>query len=189
MYSQWFWLTYIKRGIDGPEYAQRFIEKVFEKNIPYKLNTMVLDIEDCGDEKIVTAMNKEDGLMSLKTKTVIFSYGMQGAFERCTEYSGISSGRNLYSRNSPKTGEYGRDDAGERSRDFRLRRHWAYYGKAHDIGRTKVKVVAELLPYSGRMQRNIVQCLEDFDIPLKLSHTVVEIHGKERVTEFFGTGR
>ena len=62
MYSQWLWLHTFKEELTGPEYAQRFIEQVFEKNIPYKLNTMVLDIEDCGEEKVVTAVNKEDGL-------------------------------------------------------------------------------------------------------------------------------
>ena len=70
-----FGLHTFKEELTGPEYAQRFIEQVFEKNIPYKLNTMVLDIEDCGEEKVVTAVNKEDGFMSLKTKAVILAMG------------------------------------------------------------------------------------------------------------------
>lgn len=177
-----FGLHTFKEELTGPEYAQRFIEQVFEKNIPYKLNTMVLDIEDCGDEKIVTAMNKEDGLMSLKTKTVILAMGCRerprgalnipgyrpagiytaGTAQRLVNMEGMMPGREVVILGSGDIG-------------LIMARRMTLEG-------AKVKVVAELLPYSGGLQRNIVQCLEDFDIPLKLSHTVVEIHGKERVT-------
>ncbi len=177
-----FGLHTFKEELTGPEYAQRFIEKVFEKNIPYKLNTMVLDIEDCGDEKIVTAMNKEDGLMSLKTKTVILAMGCRerprgalnipgyrpagiytaGTAQRLVNMEGMMPGREVVILGSGDIG-------------LIMARRMTLEG-------AKVKLVAELLPYSGGLQRNIVQCLEDFDIPLKLSHTVVEIHGKERVT-------
>lgn len=177
-----FGLHTFKEELTGPEYAQRFIEQVFEKNIPYKLNTMVLDIEDCGDEKVVTAMNKEDGLMSLKTKTVILAMGCRerprgalnipgyrpagiytaGTAQRLVNMEGMMPGREVVILGSGDIG-------------LIMARRMTLEG-------AKVKVVAELLPYSGGLQRNIVQCLEDFDIPLKLSHTVVEIHGKERVT-------
>ena len=143
---------------------------------------MVLDIEDCGDEKIVTAMNKEDGLMSLKTKTVILAMGCRerprgalnipgyrpagiytaGTAQRLVNMEGMMPGREVVILGSGDIG-------------LIMARRMTLEG-------AKVKVVAELLPYSGGLQRNIVQCLEDFDIPLKLSHTVVEIHGKERVT-------
>ena len=177
-----FGLHTFKEELTGPEYAQRFIEQVFEKNIPYKLNTMVLDIEDCGDEKVVTAMNKEDGLMSLRTKTVILAMGCRerprgalnipgyrpagiytaGTAQRLVNMEGMMPGREVVILGSGDIG-------------LIMARRMTLEG-------AKVKVVAELLPYSGGLQRNIVQCLEDFDIPLKLSHTVVEIHGKERVT-------
>lgn len=177
-----FGLHTFKEELTGPEYAQRFIEQVFEKNIPYKLNTMVLDIEDCGEEKVVTAVNKEDGFMSLKTKAVILAMGCRerprgalnipgyrpagiytaGTAQRLVNMEGMMPGKEVVILGSGDIG-------------LIMARRMTLEG-------AKVKVVAELLPYSGGLQRNIVQCLEDFDIPLKLSHTVVEIHGKERVT-------
>ncbi len=177
-----FGLHTFKEELTGPEYAQRFIEQVLEKNIPYKLNTMVLDIEECGNEKVVTAMNKEEGLMCLKTKTVILAMGCRerprgalnipgyrpagiytaGTAQRLVNMEGLMPGREVVILGSGDIG-------------LIMARRMTLEG-------AKVKVVAELLPYSGGLQRNIVQCLEDFDIPLKLSHTVIEIHGKERVT-------
>lgn len=177
-----FGLHTFKEELTGPEYAQRFIEQVLEKNIPYKLNTMVLDIEDCGDKKVITAMNKKDGLMCLKTKTVILAMGCRerprgalnipgyrpagiytaGTAQRLVNMEGLMPGREVVILGSGDIG-------------LIMARRMTLEG-------AKVKVVAELLPYSGGLQRNIVQCLEDFNIPLKLSHTVIEIHGKERVT-------
>ncbi|WP_072448761.1 NAD(P)/FAD-dependent oxidoreductase [Blautia sp. Marseille-P3201T] len=177
-----FGLHTFKEELTGPEYAQRFIDQVFEKNIPYKLNTMVLEIEACGDEKMVTAINKEDGLMRLKTKSVILAMGCRerprgalnipgyrpagiytaGTAQRLVNMEGLMPGREVVILGSGDIG-------------LIMARRMTLEG-------AKVKVVAELLPYSGGLQRNIVQCLEDFDIPLKLSHTVVEVHGKERVT-------
>ncbi len=177
-----FGLHTFKEELTGPEYAQRFIEQVYAYNIPYKLNTMVLDIEDCGEKKVVSAMNKEDGFMSLKTKAVILAMGCRerprgalnipgyrpagiytaGTAQRLVNMEGMMPGREVVILGSGDIG-------------LIMARRMTLEG-------AKVKVVAELLPYSGGLQRNIVQCLEDFDIPLKLSHTVVEIHGKERVT-------
>lgn len=177
-----FGLHTFKEELTGPEYAQRFIEQIFEKNIPYKLNTMVLNVEDCGEEKVVTAVNKEDGFMSLKTKAVILAMGCRerprgalnipgyrpagiytaGTAQRLVNMEGLMPGKEVVILGSGDIG-------------LIMARRMTLEG-------AKVKAVAELLPYSGGLQRNIVQCLEDFDIPLKLSHTVVEIHGKERVT-------
>ena len=177
-----FGLHTFKEELTGPEYAQRFIDQVFEKNIPYKLNTMVLEIEACGNEKMVTAINKEDGLMRLKTKSVILAMGCRerprgalnipgyrpagiytaGTAQRLVNMEGLMPGREVVILGSGDIG-------------LIMARRMTLEG-------AKVKVVAELLPYSGGLQRNIVQCLEDFDIPLKLSHTMVEVHGKERVT-------
>lgn len=177
-----FGLHTFKEELTGLEYAQRFIEQVYEYNIPYKLNTMVLAIEDCGEKKVISAMNKEDGFMSLKTKAVILAMGCRerprgalnipgyrpagiytaGTAQRLVNMEGMMPGREVVILGSGDIG-------------LIMARRMTLEG-------AKVKVVAELLPYSGGLQRNIVQCLEDFDIPLKLSHTVVEIHGKERVT-------
>lgn len=177
-----FGLHTFQEELSGPEYAQRFISQVREKNIPYKLNTMVLDIEDCGKEKIITAMNKEDGLMTLKTKAVVLAMGCRerprgalnipgyrpagiytaGTAQRLVNMEGLMPGKEVVILGSGDIG-------------LIMARRMTLEG-------AKVKVVAELLPYSGGLQRNIVQCLEDFDIPLKLSHTVIEIQGRERVT-------
>ena len=173
-----FGLHTFKEELTGPEYAGRFIEKVKELNIPYKLHTMVLDITN---EKIVTAMNKEEGLFQILAKTIILAMG-------CRE-------RSRGALNIPGYRPAGVFSAGTAQRLVNMEGYMP--GKevvilgSGDIGLimarrmtlegAKVKVVAELMPYSGGLKRNIVQCLDDFGIPLKLSHTVVEIKGKERV--------
>ena len=127
-----FGLHTFKEELTGPEYAGRFIQQVKELDIPYKLNTMVLDL---AADKTVTAMNREDGLFQLHPKAVILGSGDIGLI---------------------------------------MARRMTLEG-------AQVQVVAELMPYSGGLKRNIVQCLDDYGIPLKLSHTVVDIEGKERV--------
>ena len=173
-----FGLHTFKEELTGPEYAGRFIEKVKELEIPYKLNTMVLDITS---DKIVTAMNKEEGVFLIQAKTIILAMG-------CRE-------RSRGALNIPGFRPAGVFSAGTAQRLVNMEGYMP--GKevvilgSGDIGLimarrmtlegAKVKVVAELMPYSGGLKRNIVQCLDDFGIPLKLSHTVVEIRGKERV--------
>ena len=173
-----FGLHTFKEELTGPEYAGRFIEKVKELNIPYKLHTMVLDITN---EKIVTAMNKEEGLFQIQAKTIILAMG-------CRE-------RSRGALNIPGYRPAGVFSAGTAQRLVNMEGYMP--GKevvilgSGDIGLimarrmtlegAKVKVVAELMPYSGGLKRNIVQCLDDYGIPLELSHTVVEIKGKERV--------
>lgn len=171
-----------KEELTGPEYAYRFIEEAEKLEIPYKLNTMVLDISQEGREKTITAMNREDGLMFLKTKAVVLAMGCRerprgalnipgyrpagiytaGTAQRLVNMEGYMPGKEVVILGSGDIG-------------LIMARRMTLEG-------AKVKVVAELLPYSGGLQRNIVQCLNDFDIPLKLSHTVVDIQGKERVT-------
>lgn len=173
-----FGLHTFKEELTGPEYAERFIEKVKEMGIPYKLNTMVLDVTA---DKVVTAMNKEEGLFLIQAKTIILAMG-------CRE-------RSRGALNIPGFRPAGVFSAGTAQRLVNMEGYMP--GKevvilgSGDIGLimarrmtlegAKVKVVAELMPYSGGLKRNIVQCLDDFGIPLKLSHTVVEIRGKERV--------
>ncbi|MBQ1548706.1 MAG: FAD-dependent oxidoreductase [Lachnospiraceae bacterium] len=173
-----FGLHTFKEELTGPEYAQRFIDQVKERNIEYKLNTMVMDISD---KKVVTAMNRTDGMFEIQAKAVILAMG-------CRE-------RSRGALNIPGYRPAGIFSAGTAQRLVNIEGYMP--GKkvvilgSGDIGLimarrmtlegAEVKVVAELMPYSGGLKRNIVQCLDDFGIPLKLSHTVVDIEGKERV--------
>ena len=173
-----FGLHTFKEELTGPEYASRFAKQVFERNIEYKLNTMVMDIS--GD-KVVTAMNREDGMFEIQAKAIILAMG-------CRE-------RSRGALNIPGYRPAGIYSAGTAQRLVNMEGYMP--GKkvvilgSGDIGLimarrmtlegAKVQVVAELMPYSGGLKRNIVQCLDDFGIPLKLSHTVVDIEGKERV--------
>ena len=173
-----FGLHTFKEELTGPEYAARFVAQVMERGIEYKLNTMVMDISS---DKIVTAMNRVDGLFEIQTKAVILAMG-------CRE-------RSRGALNIPGYRPAGVYSAGTAQRLVNMEGYMP--GKkvvilgSGDIGLimarrmtlegAKVEVVAELMPYSGGLKRNIVQCLEDFGIPLKLSHTVVDIEGKERV--------
>ncbi|MBS5284928.1 MAG: FAD-dependent oxidoreductase [Clostridiales bacterium] len=173
-----FGLHTFKEELTGPEYAARFEEQVYERNIEYKLNTMVMDISP---DKVVTAMNREEGLFELKAKAVILAMGCRersrgalnipgyrpagifsaGTAQRLVNMEGFLPGREVVILGSGDIG-------------LIMARRMTLEG-AH------VQVVAELMPYSGGLKRNIVQCLNDYDIPLKLSHTVVEIRGKERL--------
>ena len=173
-----FGLHTFKEELTGPEYAARFIAQVEERNITYKLNTMVMDISS---DKKITAMNRTDGLFEIQAKAIILAMG-------CRE-------RSRGALNIPGYRPAGIYSAGTAQRLVNMEGYMP--GKkvvilgSGDIGLimarrmtlegAKVEVVAELMPYSGGLKRNIVQCLNDFDIPLMLSHTVVDIEGKERV--------
>ena len=173
-----FGLHTFKEELTGPEYAARFADQVRERQIEYKLNTMVMDVSQ---DKKVTAMNREDGMFEIQAKAIILAMG-------CRE-------RSRGALNIPGYRPAGIYSAGTAQRLVNMEGYMP--GKevvilgSGDIGLimarrmtlegAKVKVVAELMPYSGGLKRNIVQCLNDFDIPLKLSHTVVDIEGKERV--------
>ncbi|MDR1017706.1 MAG: NAD(P)/FAD-dependent oxidoreductase [Lachnospiraceae bacterium] len=174
-----FGLHTFKEELTGPEYASRFIDKVLERKIEYKLGTMVIDISK---DKEVVAINPEEGLFHIKAKAVILAMGCRersrgalnipgyrpagifsaGTAQRLVNMEGYLPGREVVILGSGDIG-------------LIMARRMTYEG-------AKVKVVAELMPYSGGLKRNIVQCLDDYDIPLKLSHTVIDIQGKERVT-------
>ena len=174
-----FGLHTFKEELTGPEYAARFIEQVEERSIEYKLNTMVMDISP---EKVVTATNREDGILLLHANAIILAMGCRersrgalnipgyrpagiysaGTAQHLVNMEGLMPGKEVVILGSGDIG-------------LIMARRMTLEG-------AKVKVVAELMPYSGGLKRNIVQCLNDYDIPLKLSHTVVDIHGKERVT-------
>lgn len=174
-----FGLHTFKEELTGPEYAQRYIDQVLEKQIEYRLDTIVLKI---GQDRKVTAMNRRDGLFEIQANAVILAMGCRerprgalnipgfrpagiysaGTAQRLINVEGVMPGHEVVILGSGDIG-------------LIMARRLTLEG-AH------VKLVAELLPKSGGLQRNIVQCLEDFDIPLKLQHTVVGIHGKERLT-------
>ena len=174
-----FGLHTFKEELTGPEYAYRFMEQVFEKKIEYKLNTMVMDISA---DRVVTAMNKKDGMFEIQAGAVVLAMGCRerprgalnipgyrpagifsaGTAQRLVNIEGYMPGREVVILGSGDIG-------------LIMARRMTLEG-------AKVKVVAELLPFSGGLKRNIVQCLDDFGIPLKLSHTVVDIEGKERVS-------
>ena len=174
-----FGLHTFKEELTGPEYANRFIEQVLAEKIEYRLNTMVMDISA---ERVVTAMSREDGMYQIQAGAVILAMGCRerprgalnipgyrpagifsaGTAQRLVNIEGYMPGREVVILGSGDIG-------------LIMARRMTLEG-------AKVKVVAELMPYSGGLKRNIVQCLDDFGIPLKLSHTVVDIEGKEHVT-------
>ncbi|WP_313185961.1 NAD(P)/FAD-dependent oxidoreductase [Lacrimispora sp.] len=173
-----FGLHTFKEELTGPEYAARFTEQVEKHKIEYVLNTMVMEISP---DKVVTAMNREDGLFDIQAKAVILAMGCRersrgalnipgyrpagifsaGTAQRLVNMEGYMPGREVVILGSGDIG-------------LIMARRLTLEG-------AKVKVVAEIMPYSGGLKRNIVQCLDDYGIPLKLSHTVVEIRGKERL--------
>nr|WP_315103684.1 FAD-dependent oxidoreductase [uncultured Catonella sp.] len=174
-----FGLHTFKEELTGPEYAARYIDKVIEEKITYKLETMVLNINENLE---ITAVNEKDGLIVVKAKTVILAMGCRerprGAlnipgFRPAGVYSAGTAQRLINIEGK----QVGREIVILGSGDIGL-----IMARRMTLEGAKVKLVAELLPYSGGLKRNIVQCLDDFNIPLHLSHTVVKIHGKKRVT-------
>ncbi|MFA9465182.1 MAG: NAD(P)/FAD-dependent oxidoreductase [Velocimicrobium sp.] len=173
-----FGLHTFKEELTGPEYAQRYINEVHKRHIEYKLNTMVIDITP---SKVVTAMNRMEGVFEVKAKAIILSMGCRerargalnipgyrpagiysaGTAQRLVNIEGYLPGKEVVVLGSGDIG-------------LIMARRMTLEG-------ARVKVVVEIMPYSGGLKRNIVQCLNDFEIPLKLSYTVVEIKGKERV--------
>lgn len=173
-----FGLHTFKEELTGPEYCERFIKEIKLLDIPYLLNTMVMDISPT---KIVTALSPDKGLLSLKTKAVILAMGCRerprGALTiPGTRCSGILTAGTAQKLVNIKGYMPGREVIVLGSGDIGL-----IMARRMTLEGAKVKAVVELLPYSSGLKRNIVQCLDDYDIPLKLSHTVVEIHGRERL--------
>lgn len=173
-----FGLHTFREELTGPEYADRFIRQATALKIPHKLNTMVLDISK---EKLITAVNSTDGLLQIKANAVILAMGCR---ERARGALNIPGSRpaGIYSAG---TAQYlvnmegympGREVVILGSGDIGL-----IMARRMTLEGANVKVVAELMPYSGGLKRNIVQCLDDYDIPLKLSHTVIAIRGKKRL--------
>lgn len=173
-----FGLHTFGQELTGPEYAGRFIEQVEQMHIPYLLRTMVLDLSP---ERVLTVTGPEIGLAQIRAQAVILAMGCRerprgalnipgyrpagiysaGTAQRLVNMEGFMPGKNVVILGSGDIG-------------LIMARRMTLEG-------AKVHAVAEVLPYSGGLKRNIVQCLEDFDIPLYLSTTVVDIHGRERL--------
>ena len=174
-----FGLHTFQEELTGPEYAQRFIDQVNARGIDYLLNTMVLSVSP---DKAVTALNDTDGLFTVQAKAILLAMGCRerprgalnipgfrpagiysaGTAQRLVNIEGRMVGRRVVILGSGDIG-------------LIMARRMTLEG-------AEVLAVAELMPYSGGLKRNIVQCLDDFGIPLYLSHTVVDIQGRERVT-------
>ncbi|WP_346904425.1 NAD(P)/FAD-dependent oxidoreductase, partial [Faecalicatena contorta] len=173
-----FGLHTFQEELTGPEYAARFEARVLELGIEYRLETMVMDISR---EKLVTAMNRERGMYQIQAEAIVLAMGCRersrgalnipgyrpagiysaGTAQRLVNMEGVLPGRKVVILGSGDIG-------------LIMARRMTLEG-------AEVKAVAELMPYSGGLKRNIVQCLDDYGIPLKLSHTVTDIKGKERV--------
>lgn len=173
-----FGLHTFKEELTGPEYAMRYINKVEELCIPYQLNTMVIEITP---DKFITVVSRDKGLQTIEAKSIILAMGCRerprgalnipgfrgagifsaGTAQKFVNIDGIIPGKEVVILGSGDIG-------------LIMARRMTLEG-------AKVKVVAEIMPYSGGLQRNIIQCLEDYAIPLKLNHTIIDIKGKEHV--------
>jgi NADPH-dependent 2,4-dienoyl-CoA reductase/sulfur reductase-like enzyme len=173
-----FGLHTFKEELTGPEYAQRFIDRAVALGIPHKLNTMVLTINK---DKQITYMNCDEGVVTIEAQAVILAMGCRerargaltipgsrpagiytaGTAQRLVNIEGYMPGKKVVILGSGDIG-------------LIMARRLTLEG-------AEVKLVAEIMPYSGGLKRNIVQCLDDYGIPLQLSHTVIDIKGKERV--------
>lgn len=165
--------------LTGPEYAWRYEAKIRELGISFKLNTMVLDI---AEDKLITATNEEEGIFQIQAKAIVLAMGCRerakGALNIAgTRPAGIYSAGTAQKYVNIKGYLPGKEIVILGSGDIGL-----IMARRMTLEGAKVKAVCELMPYSGGLARNIQQCLVDFDIPLLLSHTVVEVHGKDRVT-------
>lgn len=184
-----FGLRYFGEELTGPEYASRFIDRVKEAGIQVMLDTMVLDLgtdEDDGNGKplkTVTVVGKETGYRKLKARSVILAMGCRertrgaistpgtrpagiltaGAAQRYVNVDGYMPGRRVVILGSGDIG-------------LIMARRMTLEG-------AKVLACVEVMPHCGGLARNVVQCLNDFDIPLYLSHTVTDIKGKDRVQQ------
>lgn len=174
-----FGLHTFKEELTGPEYAYRFVEQIKQEGIAYKLNTMVMDITE---NKVIVGMNKDEGMFELKAKSIILAMGCRerargalnipgfrpagifsaGTAQRLVNMEGFLPGKRVVILGSGDIG-------------LIMARRMTLEG-------AKVLAVAEVMPFSGGLKRNIAQCLDDFGIPLLLEHTIIDIQGKDRVT-------
>lgn len=173
-----FGLHEFKEQLTGPEYAGRFIKQLGDINVEFKLDTMVLDITP---QKQIHAINKKDGYMLIEAKAIVLAMGCRertrgaisipgerpagiftaGTAQRYVNMEGYMVGKKVLILGSGDIG-------------LIMARRMTLEG-------AKVEAVVELMPFSGGLARNIAQCLNDYDIPLYLSHTIIDIKGKDRL--------
>lgn len=173
-----FGSSFFKEELTGPEYAQRFIDQIHQLGIPYKLNTMVLNLTS---DNMITAVNEKDGLIEIRANTVILSTGCRekprgavniprsraagiytaGTAQKFINFEGFIPGKQVVILGSGDIG-------------LVMARRMTLEGAT-------VKAVIELMPYPGGSVRNIKECIKEFNIPLKLNHTVIDINGKDRI--------
>ncbi len=173
-----FGLTYFKEELSGPEYAAKFIELVEQTDIAVKTDTMVLDIDE---NNLVTAVNKKDGLLKIQAKAIVLAMGCRERPRGALEIAGTRASGIMTAGTAQKYVNIDGYMPGKKvvilgSGDIGL-----IMARRMTLEGAEVKVVCELMPVSGGLTRNIVQCLNDYNIPLRLSTTVVETHGRERL--------
>ena len=172
-----FGLHKLGRELTGPEYAAVYAEKVKERGIKVYRETMVTDISP---DKIITAQSTA-GLLKIKAKAIILAMGCRERSRGALNTAGTRPAGVYSAGTAQKLMNCEGYSVGERivilgSGDIGL-----IMARRMSLEGAKVEAVCELMPYSGGLKRNIVQCLEDFGIPLYLSTTVAEIHGRDRV--------
>lgn len=174
-----FGLTYFGEELSGPEYADRFVKMVEATKIAVKTNTMVLNLTD--DNKVICT-NRDEGLITISAKSVILAMGCRERPRGALDIAGSRPAGVMTAGQAQKFVNIdgympGKEVVILGSGDIGL-----IMARRMTLEGAKVKVVCEVMPYSGGLQRNIVQCLEDFNIPLRLSCTVIQVHGEDRVT-------
>lgn len=174
-----FGLHTFKEELTGPEYAGRYVKEVVARGIEYKLGATVINVTK---DKVITCVSEAEGLAKYKAKAIILACGCRErprgginiAGSRCAGIFSAGTAQKLVNIDGYMVGKevviLGSGDIG-----LIMARRMTFEG-------AKVKAVVELMPYSSGLNRNIVQCLNDFDIPLKFSHTVVDIKGEGRVS-------
>ena len=172
-----FGLHYLKEELTGPEYAQHFVDLVKENSIEYKINSMVIDINN---DKEITYINRE-GLFTIKAKSIILAMGCRERPRGALSIPGFRPA-GIYSAGTAQRLinieglEVGKEIVILGSGDIGL-----IMARRLTLEGCHVNCVCEIMPYSTGLKRNIVQCLDDYNIPLYLSHTIVDIKGKNRV--------
>ena len=174
-----FGLHRFKEELTGPEYAQRDIDKVQELGIEVRCGTTVLSVDE---NRFVTAISKEKGVQLFEAGAIVLAMGCRerprGALgtpgSRCAGVYSAGTAQKFVNLEGYMPGKrvviLGSGDIG-----LIMARRMTLQG-------AKVLACVEIMPYSGGLNRNIVQCLNDYDIPLYLSHTVIDIQGKERLS-------
>jgi len=173
-----FGLQYFKEELTGPEYAERFIAKLNDNQIDVKTETMVIKMSP---DKRIIAINREDGLLHIQAKTVVLAMGCR---ERTREAIAIPGNRPAGIFTAGTAQRYiniegympGREVVVLGSGDIGM-----IMARRMTLEGARVKAVLEIMPFSTGLIRNKVQCLDDFNIPLKFNHTITRIEGRKRV--------